>query len=79
MADRQVEGGLGDAEVGAGHRHGDPAWRGVGMRGNNSCGARLDGVRVPHGNLLGHEGDQIWYGSRRWLTARSKAAWAMPR
>jgi isovaleryl-CoA dehydrogenase len=39
----------------------DPAWRGVGMRGNNSCGARLDGVRVPHGNLLGHEGDQIWY------------------
>ena len=38
----------------------DP-WRGFGMRGNSSGTMRLDGARVPHQNLLGHEGDQIWY------------------
>lgn len=38
----------------------DP-WRGLGMRGNSSRGVRLDGVRVPRTNLLGQEGDQIWY------------------
>lgn len=38
----------------------DP-WHGVGMRGNSSRGLRLDGVRVPRGNLLGEEGDQVWY------------------
>ena len=36
-------------------------WRGVGMRGNSSRAAALKDVRVPEGNLLGHEGDQIWY------------------
>jgi alkylation response protein AidB-like acyl-CoA dehydrogenase len=36
-------------------------WHGFGMRGNSSRGMRLDGVRVPAGNLLGEEGDEIWY------------------
>jgi alkylation response protein AidB-like acyl-CoA dehydrogenase len=36
-------------------------WRGFGMRGNASRGLRLDGVRVPGANLLGEEGDQVWY------------------
>ena len=31
------------------------------MRGNCSRGAKLSGVRVPTANLLGSEGDQIWY------------------
>ncbi len=36
-------------------------WHGFGMRGNSSRGMVLDGVRVPKKNLLGEEGDQIWY------------------
>lgn len=36
-------------------------WRGFGMRGNSSRGLRLDGARVPTRNLLGEEGDEIWY------------------
>lgn len=36
-------------------------WSGFGMRGNSSRGVRLDGVRVPVQDLLGEEGDQIWY------------------
>ncbi len=36
-------------------------WRGFGMRGNSSRTVELDGVRVPRANLLGAEGDQIWY------------------
>jgi alkylation response protein AidB-like acyl-CoA dehydrogenase len=36
-------------------------WSGFGMRGNSSRGVRLDGVRVPVADLLGEEGDQIWY------------------
>lgn len=36
-------------------------WAGVGMRGNSSRAATLRGVHVPEGNLLGHEGDQIWF------------------
>lgn len=36
-------------------------WRGLGMRGNSSRGLRLDGARVPLGNMLGEEGDEIWY------------------
>jgi isovaleryl-CoA dehydrogenase len=36
-------------------------WRGTGMRGNSSRTARLEGVRVPARNLLGEEGDQLWY------------------
>jgi alkylation response protein AidB-like acyl-CoA dehydrogenase len=31
------------------------------MRGNSSLGAQLTNVRVPLDNLLGREGDQIWY------------------
>lgn len=38
----------------------DP-WRGFGMRGNSSRGLRLKDVRVAKENLLGQEGDQIWY------------------
>jgi isovaleryl-CoA dehydrogenase len=37
------------------------AWRGFGMRGNSSRTARLEGVRVPSDNILGREGDQLWY------------------
>ena len=36
-------------------------WRGFGMRGNSSRTVRLEGVRVPRGNLLGEPGDQLWY------------------
>lgn len=39
---------------------GDP-WDGLGMRGNSSCSLGLNDVLVPKGNLLGEEGDQIWY------------------
>lgn len=38
-----------------------PPWDGLGMRGNSSRSMELDGVRVPYSNLLGNEGDQIWY------------------
>ena len=38
-----------------------PTWNGTGMRGNSSRGVKLDHVKVPEGNLLGREGDQIWY------------------
>lgn len=36
-------------------------WDGLGMRGNSSRGVRLQNVRIPKDNLLGSEGDQIWY------------------
>lgn len=36
-------------------------WQGLGMRGNSSRGLLLNDVRVPRANLLGAEGDQIWY------------------
>lgn len=36
-------------------------WRGMGMRGNSSRGLRLDEARLPQHNLLGEEGDQVWY------------------
>ncbi|MDQ4059826.1 MAG: acyl-CoA/acyl-ACP dehydrogenase [Pseudomonadota bacterium] len=38
-----------------------PPWNGFGMRGNSSRAVQLENVRVPAANLLGHEGDQIWY------------------
>ena len=38
-----------------------PVWSGVGMRGNSSRSLELEDVRIPRGNLLGKEGDQIWY------------------
>ncbi len=36
-------------------------WDGLGMRGNSSRCMELPGVQVPRTNLLGNEGDQIWY------------------
>jgi len=36
-------------------------WDGLGMRGNSSRALRLDQVMVPRNDLLGDEGDQIWY------------------
>lgn len=48
-----------DADTG-GLRWSEP-WRGMGMRGNDSRGLRLERVEVPEENLLGDEGDQIWY------------------
>lgn len=36
-------------------------WDGYGMRGNSSRNLRLASARVPKANLLGAEGDQIWY------------------
>lgn len=36
-------------------------WRGMGMRGNASETLHLRDVRVPAANLLGAEGDQLWY------------------
>lgn len=37
------------------------AWEGMGMRGNSSRTMRLEHVRIPSANLLGREGDQLWY------------------
>jgi isovaleryl-CoA dehydrogenase len=36
-------------------------WHGLGMRGNSSRGLRLRDAQVPAANLLGQEGDEIWY------------------
>lgn len=36
-------------------------WTGIGMRGNSSLTLDIDQVEVPSDNLLGNEGDQIWY------------------
>lgn len=41
--------------------HWGDRWDGLGMRGNSSRAMELRGVRVPRSNLLGSEGDQIWY------------------
>ena len=38
----------------------DP-WMGLGMRGNSSRAMQMQNVRIPISNLLGQEGDQIWY------------------
>ena len=38
-----------------------PAWEGLGMRGNSSRALELRDVPVPRQDLLGEEGDQIWY------------------
>jgi alkylation response protein AidB-like acyl-CoA dehydrogenase len=38
-----------------------PPWSGLGMRGNSSTNMILDNVAVERNNLLGEEGDQIWY------------------
>lgn len=36
-------------------------WDGLGMRGNSSRTMELKAVKVPRSNMLGKEGDQIWY------------------
>jgi isovaleryl-CoA dehydrogenase len=36
-------------------------WRGFGMRGNSSRTLQLDAAPIPRRNLLGEEGDQLWY------------------
>ena len=38
-----------------------PPWDGLGMRGNSSRALKLEQVMVPKSDLLGEEGDQIWY------------------
>lgn len=38
-----------------------PPWTGLGMRGNSSRSLSLSNVPVPRSDLLGHEGDEIWY------------------
>ncbi len=38
-----------------------PIWNGLGLRGNSSRALALNAVQVPAGNLLGREGDQIWF------------------
>lgn len=36
-------------------------WNGLGMRGNAAITMNLEDARVPRQNLLGAEGDQVWY------------------
>ncbi|MES9834196.1 MAG: acyl-CoA dehydrogenase family protein [Candidatus Thiodiazotropha sp. DIVDIV] len=38
-----------------------PPWSGLGMRGNCSTSLKLNKVAIDRANLLGEEGDQIWY------------------
>lgn len=38
-----------------------PPWNGVGMRGNSSRPLSINAARVPKDNLLGAQGDQIWF------------------
>ncbi|GAB3818432.1 hypothetical protein GCM10028895_15700 [Pontibacter rugosus] len=38
-----------------------PEWDGLGMRGNSSRSLSLSNVALPEGNLLGAQGDQLWY------------------
>ena len=41
--------------------HWGPPWDGLGMRGNSSRAMDLNQVMVSRNDLLGEEGDQIWY------------------
>ncbi|HEX2188740.1 MAG TPA: acyl-CoA dehydrogenase family protein [Longimicrobiaceae bacterium] len=41
--------------------HWEDPWNGLGMRANSSRTVRLEDVPVPRRNLLGEEGDQLWY------------------
>lgn len=64
QASRPAEGGdfsliLVDAAA-PGLGWGEP-WQGFGMRGNASRTLTLGSARVPRANLLGEEGDEVWY------------------
>jgi isovaleryl-CoA dehydrogenase len=39
----------------------DGEWNGLGMRGNAAITMQMEDARVPRRNLLGEEGDQVWY------------------
>jgi len=41
--------------------HWQDTWAGLGMRSNSSRTVKLEDARVPAANLLGEEGDQLWY------------------
>jgi len=41
--------------------HWQGSWEGWGMRGNSSISVQLAEVPVPPSDLLGHQGDEIWY------------------
>lgn len=43
-----------------GLRWGEP-WAGWGMRGNSAISMTLEDVELPASNLLGREGDEVWY------------------
>ncbi len=36
-------------------------WEGFGMRGNSSRGVKFNDAQVPAANLLGEDGDEVWY------------------
>ena len=60
----QEELGLFSCAVVAGSSDGikwGPEWAGMGMRGNSSRTMELHNVQVSKNNLLGKQGDQIWY------------------
>lgn len=38
-----------------------PEWNGLGMRGNSSRNLTLKDIIIPAKNLLGEQGDQLWY------------------
>jgi alkylation response protein AidB-like acyl-CoA dehydrogenase len=48
-------------EAGSGGLEWKQDWQGFGMRGNSSRGVMLNEVKIPSANLLGAEGDEIWY------------------
>ena len=37
------------------------SWEGLGMKGNSSCDLEFKDADIPSQNLLGQQGDQIWY------------------
>lgn len=36
-------------------------WKGLGLRGNNTCDMTLNNLKIPDKNILGQFGDQIWF------------------
>lgn len=68
LSAQAVEGGSGTGEFSCLILDGDTTglgwgqpWNGFGMRGNSALQLELRDVRLPARNLLGEEGDQIWY------------------